>query len=382
MLLKIMKYLTRPRNAAMMIIVIGCLTGNVFVGLYLGEMSKPAQYHVILDIPLHVAAGGKVVIGAAVHTMGLQSDAQYRSILESNFNSITPENEMKMGLLRPNQTGYYWKNADYLVDYAESKNMTFHGHTLVWHSQVPDWLDQFAANPANDRDAWRAMLKGHIQTVVGRYAGRIHAWDVVNEVVDVGSGGENGYRKTIWYEKIGADYIKDAFIWAHQADPTAKLYWNDFGLDSDLNKLNFTLHLVAQLQGQGVPIDGIGFQTHISWTSPSADMMRQAVAMVNGYDVDVWVTELDITMSGRGSVYTNFLAQRQASRYSEVVEVFSGAKRLVGISTWGIYDGSSWLHQPAQNKFTWPLLFDMNYDPKPCAASFMKALSTCIANKA
>ncbi len=372
-------HLTRTNLSAMLILAFAFPSVNIAVGIQVHEQSKLAVYNVSLETPFSVAAGGDVVIGAAVHTRGLKTDTQYRAILEMHFNSITPENEMKMGLLRPNQTGYYWENADYLVDYAEGNNMTVHGHTLVWHSQVPGWLDDFAADPGNDKEAWRAMLKDHVQTVVGRYAGRVHAWDVVNEVVDVGTGGENGYRKTIWYEKIGVDYIKDAFTWAHEADPNAKLYLNDYSLCADLEKLDFTLHLIAELQGEGVPIHGIGFQGHISLASPTVDTICQAVAMVNEYDVDVWVTELDIKAGGIGAVYNNFIAGRQATRYSEVIEAFSGAERLVGISTWGVYDGSSWLHRPGENEFQWPLLFDEGYAPKPCAASFASALSTCIA---
>lgn len=373
------KHRARKKITAMLVLVIALTAGNIIVGIQVQEQAKPAVYNISLETPFKEAAGGDVVIGAAVHTWGLKTDTQYRAILETHFNSITPENEMKMGLLRPNQTGFYWDNADYLVNYAESQNMTVHGHTLVWHSQVPGWLDEFSADPANDREAWRAMLKHHIQTVVGRYAGRVHAWDVVNEVVEMGFGGENGYRKTVWYEKIGVDYIKDAFIWAHEADPSAKLYVNDYGICSDLNKLDFTLKLVSQLQGQGVPIHGIGFQGHVSLYGPPVDVIRQAVAMVNSYDVDVWVTELDISVGGKTNIYSTFLANRQATRYAEVVEAFSRAERLVGISTWGVYDGSSWLHRPEQGVFQWPLLFDEAYAPKPCAASFATALSTHVA---
>ena len=343
---------------------------NSLAGIYVFDMSGPAEYSITLEMPLHEAAGTNIVIGAAVHTWGIQTDSQYKTLLDTHFNSMTPENEMKMGPLRPSLTGFYWDKADYLVEYAENHSMAVHGHTLLWHQQTPSWLNEFAANQSNGKEEWRAMLKNHVQTVAGRYAGRVHAWDVVNEVVDMGADGINGYRNSIWYQKIGPGYINDTFTWVREVDPAAKLYINDYGLCSDLGKLAFTLQLVSRLKAQGTPIDGIGFQAH---NPPSVEQIKEAVAMVNQYDLDVWVTELDIP-TGIHPIYMKQIAEWQADRFAGVTEAFSGLERLVGITTWGIYDGSSWLHRPSEGEYTWPLLFDESYAPKPCAEAFANAL--------
>ena len=172
-----------------------------------------------------------IPIGAAVDPNLLRNNPAYKNLVSHHFSSITPENAMKMQPLVNVQDNYQWTDADLLVDFAEQNDASVHGHTLVWHNQLPSWVNTYSGS-------YEDLLKKHSQTVLGHFKGRIQYWDVVNEaVLDSGSG----YRNTIWFEKIGPDYIADAFRWAHQADPDAKLFYNDYSLSGDSQKLDFVV---------------------------------------------------------------------------------------------------------------------------------------------
>ncbi|MHA1210954.1 MAG: endo-1,4-beta-xylanase [Candidatus Heimdallarchaeota archaeon] len=324
----------------------------------------PASYDITLEQDLHTAS--PFPIGAAINPVTLKTDSQYRNLVLKHFNSITAENAMKMRQLRPvNDSYFYWEDADFLVDFAVNNSIQIHGHTLVWHLSVPDWLASFEG----DRDAWRDLLKNHIQTVVGRYKGKIASWDVVNEAIF----GE-GYRKTIWYEKIGPDYIKDSFIWAHEADPDAKLYYNEYHLCRKPEKLLLAIDKITEMLSEGVPIHGLGYQAHMTDASPSVSELREFVKLVNELPIDIRISEMDFLVNERNlfPIFSSILANKQKKRIDVIIPELLEITNLTGITFWGVFDGQSWKNTSIHPD--WPLLFDTHYKPKPAALGFLESL--------
>ena len=327
-------------------------------------LEKEAEYEITLEEPLHAVSD--VPIGTAVDVHKLRDHEAYRSIVQTHFNSLTAENHMKWMYIQPEQGEFHWEAADYIVDFAEEYDMVMHGHCLVWHEQLPQWVLDFEGTPAE----WNNTLKTHIQTLAGQYEGRIETWDVVNEAFL-----RNGFRDTIWYQHLGEDYIKNAFLWAHEADPDAKLYYNDYNILGDSQKLDVILDHLGELIAEGVPIYGIGFQAHISLDQPSVSAIQIALARAEALGLDIRISELDIQVNPRNyhRTYTQALADAQCKRYAEVTLAFTQSDALTGITTWGVSDADSWIPWHTGRR-EWVLLFDMEYQPKPAALCFQDAL--------
>ncbi|MGH3387364.1 MAG: endo-1,4-beta-xylanase, partial [Actinomadura sp.] len=224
-----------------------------------------------------------VQIGSAVDVTALANEADYRDVLNREFNAVTAENAMKWESVEPQRGVFDWSGADAVVANARRNHQTVRGHTLVWHNQLPAWLTEGVAAGTITSTELRGILRDHIRTEVGRYRGKVAYWDVVNEAFN-----EDGtLRQTIWLDQLGPGYIADAFRWAHQADPKAKLYYNDFNLESIGPKSDAALALVGQLRAQRVPIHGVGFQGHLAiqfgFPSDLADNFRRFAAA--GMDV-------------------------------------------------------------------------------------------------
>ncbi|HKJ42006.1 MAG TPA: endo-1,4-beta-xylanase, partial [Sunxiuqinia sp.] len=235
---------------------------------------------------------GKFYIGAAMNANQiLGRDTMAVRILEKQFNSIEPENCLKSGMVQPEQGKFDFSVADKYVEFGEKNHMFVVGHCLVWHSQAPRWF--FVDNQGNDvsRDTLIARMKNHIETVVGRYRGRIKGWDVVNEaILDDGS-----FRPSKFYKIIGKDFIKLAFQFAHEADPDAELYYNDYSL-ANPKKREGVVRLVKSLQEAGVKIDAVGMQTHIHLNSPSFEEYEKSLLAFASLGVKVNVTEMDLNV--------------------------------------------------------------------------------------
>src|SRR5262249_18770950 len=195
-------------------------------------------------------------VGAAVNITPFRNEPIYSQTLGREFNMLVAENVMKFDALHPAQNTFNFTDADALVAFAEANNMAVRGHNLVWHNQIPSWL----TNGNFTRDQVIAILQNHISTVVGRYRGRIVAWDVVNEAINDSNGQLRS--ESFWLQKIGPEYIAMAFQFAHQADPDAKLYYDDFGAEASGTKSDAVFNLVSGLVNQGVPINGVGWQMH------------------------------------------------------------------------------------------------------------------------
>ncbi|HYN93905.1 MAG TPA: endo-1,4-beta-xylanase, partial [Pilimelia sp.] len=297
----------------------------------------------------HAADRGKV-IGTALATGPLASDATYRSLAATEFNQVTPENALKWDATEPNRGQFSFAGADAILASAAQNNQVVRGHTLVWHNQTPGWVQNLAAADL------RTATQNHISTVVGRYRGRIAYWDVVNEAF-----ADNGtLRNSFWLQKLGAGYIADAFRWARAADPSAKLYYNDYNIEGVGAKSDATYNLVRDLRAQGVPIDGVGLQAHLILGQVPASL-QQNIARFAALGVDVAITELDIRMPTPAT--PERLAQ-QATDYRRVLDACLAVARCVGVTVWGFSDRHSWIPSvfPGQGA---ALPYDENYRPKP-----------------
>ncbi|MEU7839561.1 endo-1,4-beta-xylanase [Micromonospora sp. NPDC049114] len=292
-----------------------------------------------------------VRIGSAVDGRLLAVDPRYRATLTSQFNAVTSENAMKWGNLEPSPDVYDWTISDQLVDFAQANGQAVYGHTLLWHSSVPAWVSE-EWSP----EQLRAVLKEHISTVVGRYRGKIWAWDVVNEVL----AEDGSLRNSLWLRKLGPGYIADAFRWAHEADPDARLFINDYGTEGRTRKANGLLRLVRELRAGGAPVNGVGFQSHLRVGSapndPTGNLRRFAAL-----GVSVAITELDVRI--QLPVSTEKLLD-QALLYQHMLRACLAVSTCESITLWGFTDASSWIgsHYPGYGA---ACVFDTKVEPKP-----------------
>ncbi|MER5523973.1 endo-1,4-beta-xylanase [Streptomyces sp. NPDC002677] len=312
------------------------------------------------DTPLRdlAAAKGKV-IGTAV--TGSKLTGTYGDVAGAQFSSLTPGNAMKWGSVEPTQGSFNWTEADQIVAFAQAHNQQVRGHTLVWHSQNPGWLTNGTWTSAQ----LSSLLQNHISTEVGRYKGRIAAWDVVNEPFN-----EDGtYRTTLWYNGLGADYIANALTWAHAADPAAKLYINDYNVEGVNAKSTALYNLVKSLKAAGVPIDGVGLQAHLVLGQVPATL-QQNIQRFADLGVDVAITELDIRMALPSD--STELAQQKAD-FKSVVAACVAVSRCVNVTVWGFTDSDSWVDStfPGYGAAT---PYDANYVPKPAYYGIAEAL--------
>ena len=311
----------------------------------------------------HAQARGKF-IGVAVATGPLSGDATYRNIVSTEFNQITAENAMKWDATEPSQGNFNFSGADQIVNFAAQIGATVHGHTLVWHSQTPSWVQNLSST------ALRAAMQNHISTVVGRYANNpvVTSWDVVNEVFE-----ENGsLRQSFWLNKLGQSYIADAFHFARAADPDAKLCINDYNVEGINAKSNAMYNLVQSLRSQGVPIDCVGFQAHLATQYGFPSQLQQNIQRFVQLGVEVRITELDVR--NQLPMDSN-KEQLQITFYRNVVNACLAVNGCVGITLWGVDDGHSWVPGTFPGEGA-PLLWDANYNKKPAYWAVHDALAT------
>jgi endo-1,4-beta-xylanase len=294
------------------------------------------------------AAQGRY-FGTAV-AAGHLGEADYAATLDREFNSATPENEMKWDATEPSRGTFTFSAADRVVGHARAQGMDVRGHTLVWHSQLPSWVGTLGAADL------RAAMNDHIDQVMGRYKGQIHSWDVVNEAFQ--DGGSGARRSSPFQDKLGDDYIEEAFRTARAADPAAKLCYNDYNTDGVNAKSTAVYTMVKDFKARGVPIDCVGFQGHFNSNSPVPADLRANLQRFADLGVDVQITELDIEGSGTA----------QADAYARVVDACLAVDRCTGITVWGVTDKYSWRSGGT------PLLFDGNYDAKPAYDAVLAAL--------
>lgn len=306
-------------------------------------------------------------VGTSVVVEKLQSHATYRGLIEREFSSVTANHEMKMASLQPQKGQFDWQQADALVQFARRHRQRVHGHTLVWHQALPEWVRTFQGDTA----AWEQVFKQHIQTTARHFRRRVKAWDVVNEALE-----SNGtYTRSVWHTHLGPGYVARAFQYARQAAPRAKLFYNDFDLESNPAKLDHTLRLLTSLRAQGIRVDGVGFQMHTSIEVPTASI-REALHKVAALGYLVHISELDVEINRRGTLPANApppaeLLARQQTQVRNIVIAYRQLPpaQQYGITFWGVSDADTWLREFKHHP-EWPLLFDDNYQPKPAYLGF------------
>ncbi|WP_328807991.1 endo-1,4-beta-xylanase [Nonomuraea antri] len=310
----------------------------------------------------HAAARGKF-IGTALATGPLAGETSYRSIAGAEFNQITAENAMKWDATEPSQGQFAFSGADAIVDFAVQNDQQVHGHTLVWHSQTPGWVQSLGAAQM------RAAMQNHISRVVGRYADNpaVVSWDVVNEVFD-----DNGnLRTSFWYNTLGQSYIADAFRAARAADPDARLCINDYNVEGINAKSTAMYNLVATLRQQGVPVDCVGFQGHLAIQYGFPNDLRQNLERFAALGVQVRITELDIRLQTPRDATKD---ATQATYYRNVVNACLAVTACAGVTIWGFTDRHSWVPDtfPGQGA---ALIYDENYQKKPSYTAVHDALA-------
>jgi endo-1,4-beta-xylanase len=355
--------------------------------------------------PVGTAINRNMATGTAGVRRTADQNARDIALVKEQFNQITAENDMKWQLIHPREgaDGYDFDPADAFVDFGLSNNMLLVGHTLVWHSQTPNWVfagtnpPPVSTSPASDpnapasgqagagftrgayngprasREELLGRMRDHIHTVVGRYKGKVKIWDVVNEAIADG-GGTNILRNTLWLEIIGPDYIAKAFQYAHEADPDAILRYNDYGLENPAKRRKL-IALIQSLQEQNVPVHAIGSQAHVN-VSTTFEVMDQALAEMKTLGLPLHITELDVNTAVGGQRRTDAdiaanasatqggiideAGRRQADAYAGIFRAFLKHRDAVKLVTfWGVNDAVSWRRQGH------PLLFDGENEPKP-----------------
>lgn len=305
-------------------------------------------------------------IGSAVNPTTIET---HKDLLEKHFNSITPENQMKWEIIHPLPDVYNFSEADKIVEFANKNNMKIRGHTLVWHQQIPSWVFKDEKGNYVSKEILLKRLEEHIKKVVGYYKGKVYAWDVVNEAIS-----DNPYeflRDAPWYKIGGEEVIEKAFTWAHEADPQALLFYNDYNLEEP-TKRNKAYELVKRLKEKGIPIHGVGIQGHWTLNWPTPYMLEESIKKFSSLGVQVQITEFDISIYYDRYENNNFKnppsdrIDKQAEIYKKAFEVLRRYKNDInGVTFWGVADDATWLdYWPIQGRKDHPLIFDVNHNPK------------------
>jgi endo-1,4-beta-xylanase len=343
-----------------------------------------------LCLPLHAqptlqdAFHDSFRIGAALHqAIYTGNDAAGAALVQAQFNSITPENDLKWERIHPTPQGFEFEPADRYVEFGEKNHMFIVGHCLVWHSQTPRWVFEDAkGNPVSREELLRRM-HDHIFAVVGRYRGRVNGWDVVNEALN-----EDGtLRQSPWQRIIGDDYIAKAFEYAHEADPKAELYYNEYSLENEAKRKG-GVELIRRLLAQSIPVAAVGLQGHYHMDWPDVAVVDSTIAAFRALGVKVNITELDVDVlpqvtrthtadvsaKAEGGANANpYVAglpapvqQALADRYAALFGVFLKHRDAIArVTFWGVTDRGSWLNNfPAAGRTNYPLLFDRDGKPK------------------
>ncbi|GAB3651275.1 endo-1,4-beta-xylanase [Echinicola sediminis] len=360
----------------------------------IGACSTSGESVKTTPVALKAAFQEKFVIGTALNAWQITGrDTSSIQIVKEHFNGIVAENIMKSGRIQQREGEFNFDLADQFVEFGEKNNMQIHGHTLIWHSQAPRWF--FTDKEGNEVSAevLTERMRKHIYTVVGRYKGRVHSWDVVNEaIVDDGN-----YRNSKFYQILGKDFIKLAFLFAHEADPDAELYYNDFSM-SQPGKREGVVKMVKELQEEGIRIDGVGMQGHISLEHPEIEEFEKSIQAFSDLGVQVMVTELDLSvlpspwrnreaganisdnadyedkMNPYPEGMPDSVAHAFNERYLEFFALFlKHQDKISRVTLWGVSDHHSWKNNwPVRGRTDYPLLFDRENKAKPIVGKLIQ----------
>jgi endo-1,4-beta-xylanase len=332
------------------------------------------------------------MVGVALNESEFEGmDPRAVAIVTGQFNTISPENCLKWESVHPHPGVYDFSTADQYVAFGEANHMFIVGHNLIWHNQTPGWVFRGANGAPLTRDELIARMRDHIYTVVGRYKGKIGGWDVVNEALN-----EDGtLRDSNWRKIIGDDYLVYAYKFAHEADPGAQLYYNDYSLENK-PKRDGAVALIKKLQAAGIPIYAVGLQGHYKMDWPANTDVDETIKTFSDLGIKVSITELDIDLLPQPSPsqtaevtenfrylaalnpYTNGLPdsaqQALTQRYVDLFKVFvANRANMERITFWGVTDAQSWLNDwPIRGRTSYPLLFNRDYQPKPAVQAIIE----------
>jgi endo-1,4-beta-xylanase len=361
--------------------------------MFLNYFKTALSLAVILSLTVNLSAQTALkdafkndfLIGAALNSNQFnEKDKKGAELVKKHFNSISPENALKWQSLHPVKDRYNFSDADRYVEFGVKNKMFIVGHTLIWHKQTPKWVfEDNKGNPVS-RDELLKRMRDHIHTVVGRYKGKIKSWDVVNEALN----DDGTLRQTPWLKIIGEDYLAKAFEFAHEADPKAELYYNDYSLESEA-KRDGAINLVKKLLARKIPVSGIGTQGHWNLEFPTLEQLETTITQFSDLGLKVMVTELDVDVlpslenySGaeisqnfefqeKLNPYKNALPdevqKRLAIRYGALFKILLKHKeQITRVTFWGVTDGDSWKNNfPVRGRTNYPLLFDRQWKTKP-----------------
>jgi endo-1,4-beta-xylanase len=323
-------------------------------------------------------------IGSAIDPSKLSNDA-YEQIAAGQFSTVTPENQMKWQVVEPTQGTYDWSQADQLVAFANEQGQLVRGHTLVWHNQLPDWLTSGVSNGTISNAQLKDLLHKHITDEVTHFKGEIWQWDVANEIFanswDPNSLPDGINADDFWVSHLGEGIIADAFRWAHQADPNALLFYNDYnisGQDGTNAKSDAVYNWVKTLRAQGVPIDGVGEQGHLDtqygW---NATLFRQDLQRYAGLGVKVAVTEADVRTfvdsAATQNPTSNLATFAQPYEYKQMLQACLAVPQCISFTVWGFGDAYSWVPSAFSGE-GYADLYDVNLKPKQVVADFQEDL--------
>ncbi len=326
------------------------------------------------------------LVGTAISNATLANDNQHlKALIKREFNAITAENCMKSGLVQPKQGEWNWELADRFVNFGVENDMTIVGHALVWHSQVPSDFFVYPDGRPIDRAELIERMETHIRTLMSRYQGKIKIWDVVNEAIDE----DKGWRNSAWYKTMGnADYVEHAFRLAHEMEPDAQLLYNDYNMHNP-GKREFLVDVIRDYKKRGVPIHGVGLQSHVGLDYPDLNEFEASIEAYAAEGMRIHCTELEVDVlpvawehtgaeisdsfeySDELNPYADGLPaeiqEQLTERYVEMFKLFLKHRdKIDRITLWGTHDGESWKNDfPVGGRTNYPLLFDRDLQPKP-----------------
>lgn len=336
------------------------------------------------------AAKGKFLLGVAVNMKQVNgSSPEESTLIAKEFNAIVAENCMKPQPIHPEENRYFWDDADKLVAFGEKNNQVVTGHCLIWHSQIGRWFFLDENGKDVSPEVLKERMRQHILTVVGRYKGRIKGWDVVNEAFE-----DNGsYRKSKFFTILGKDFIKYAFQFAHEADPNAELYYNDYNVETP-SKCDAIVKLVEEFKAAGVRIDAVGSQAHMHMENPTPEATEKSFRKLKAAGVKILITEWDIsilpspfssanisdkfTYSAKMDPYRegvpDDVQQKWNQRVLDMFGLFLKYSDVIDrVTVWGLTDQVSWLNNfPIRGRVDYPVLFDRNNNRKPVVDEMIK----------
>lgn len=319
-------------------------------------------------------------IGSSIRFVHFMKDYKLRDLQQYHFDSYTAGSDMKMYQIAPKPGVFRWDRVDSIVAYTKKNNQRLFGHTLIWHSATPKWIEK----KAQKDPSWLGrFMKKYIKTYVKKYKGVVHGWDVVNEGLNTKGA---GFRtESIWYKTLGQSYIEKAFRYAHEADPNAVLFYNDFNIERDTLKFNTMMKMVEDFQQRDVPISGIGFQMHIRMDIPN-EIIAYTLERAAKTGLQIHLSEVDIIFNThedskgggiqRFKTITPKMLTAQAKKYADLVRMYQNIvpkEQQYGITFWGFNDRDTWINRFFKMK-DWPCIYDDELQPKPAFYGFLNAL--------